>query len=376
MPTIVKKGRAWPWLPELMMEEDSLYEDIIDSIEEGIVVFDRLGVITLFNPLAEKITGISKKKALSSGMKEVFAHNLHVVEQLEKTLATGQVFSDYDTLFVKRNGSVLPVSLTTSPVLNRNGETKGITLLVRDISRIKSLEEDVRRSDSLASVGILAAGLAHEIKNPLGGIKGSAQLLQMEIDAHEELKSYTEVIIKESERVSSLLEDLLDFSNPKKLNLGKINIYEILDAVIALISRSEEGKKVYFTAEYDPSIPPIPGDSERLSQVFINIIKNGCEAMDGAGKLKISTRVVSDFMIHEREGNVSKMISIDVEDSGKGMSPEDVKQLFTPFFTRKRSGAGLGLSVSHRIIKEHRGSIKVKSEEGKGSIFSVLLPLR
>lgn len=359
-----------------MMEEDTIYEDIIDSIEEGIVVFDGLGVITLFNQLAEKITGVSKKKALSFDMKEVFSENLHVVEQVEKTLATGQVFSDYDACIVRRDGSILPVSLTTSPVLNRDGETKGITLLVRDISRIKALEEDVRRSDSLASVGVLAAGLAHEIKNPLGGIKGAAQLLQMEIESDEELKSYTDVIIKESERVSSLLEDLLDFSNPKKLNLRNINIYEILDSVIALVSRSEEGKKVNFTAEYDPSIPLIPGDSEKLSQVFINIIKNGCEAMDGSGEMKISTRVISDFLVHEREGSFSKMIAIDVADSGKGMTEEEVKQLFTPFFTRKRGGTGLGLSVSHRIIREHRGNINVKSEEGKGSVFSVLLPLR
>jgi len=358
------------------MEDNSIYEDIIDSIEEGIVVFDRVGVITLFNQLAEKITGISKKKALSFEMKEVFADNPHVVEQVEKTLTTGQVFSDYDGCIVKRNGSVIPVSLTTSPVLNRNGETKGITLLVRDISRIKALEEDVRRSDSLASVGVLAAGLAHEIKNPLGGIKGAAQLLQMEIEADEELKSYTEVIIKESERVSNLLEDLLDFSNPKKLNLRQINIYEVLHSVVALVSRSEEGKEVNFTAEYDPSIPLIPGDSEKLAQVFINIIKNGCEAMDGAGEMKISTRVITDFLVHGKEGSFSKMIAIDVADSGKGMCEEEVKQLFTPFFTRKKGGTGLGLSVSHRIIKEHRGTVNVKSEEGKGSVFSVLLPLR
>jgi len=249
-------------------------EDIINSIEDGVVVFDTEKKVTLFNQMSETLTGISQKKALNADSGDLFESNGQLIRQLEQTLETGQVVSDYDTNLLRKDASVMPVSLVTSPIRSATGDVKGVTVLIRDISRIKSLEEDVRRSDSLASVGVLAAGLAHEIKNPLGGIKGAAQLLQMEIEGDEELKSYTDVIIKETDRVSRLLEDLLDFSNPRKLTLGELNVHEVLDSVIALISRSAEGEGINFISEYDPSIPLIIGDREKLAQVFINIMKN------------------------------------------------------------------------------------------------------
>ncbi len=351
-------------------------EDIINSIEDGVVVFDTEKKITLFNQMSEVLTGISQKKALNADSGDVFASNGQLISLLEKTLETGQVFSDYDTNLLRKDASIIPVSLVTSPILSAKGDVKGVTALIRDISRIKSLEEDVRRSDSLASVGVLAAGLAHEIKNPLGGIRGAAQLLQMEIEGDEELKSCTDIIIKETDRVSRLLEDLLDFSNPRKLTLGELNVHEVLDSVIALISRSAEGEGVNFISEYDPSIPLIIGDREKLAQVFINIMKNGCEAMKGEGELKIVTRVVSDFLLQEGEGVRSRVMAVEVADSGEGIEPDNISKLFTPFFTAKKGGTGLGLSVSHSIVKEHKGTIKVKSEHGEGSVFSVFLPLR
>lgn len=353
-----------------------LNEDIINSIEDGVVVFDLKKKITLFNQMSETLTGISHKKAIGADSKDIFASNGQLAWQLEKTLETGQVFSDYDTNLLRKDASILPVSLVTSPILGDKGDIKGVTLLIRDVSRIKSLEEDVRRSDNLASVGVLAAGLAHEIKNPLGGIKGAAQLLQMEIEGDAELTSYTDIIIKETDRVSRLLEDLLDFSNPRKLTLGELNVHEVLDSVIALISRSAEGERVDFVCEYDPSIPLIIGDREKLAQVFINIIKNGCEAIKGQGELKVVTRIVSDFLLQEGEGVRSRVMAVELADSGEGIEPDNISKLFTPFFTAKKGGTGLGLAVSHSIIKEHKGTIKVKSKHGEGSIFSVFLPLR
>ncbi len=355
---------------------DEIYEDIIDSIEDGIIVFDEGEKITLFNQASERITGISKKRAAGTVGEAIFGGNLNVIEQVRKTFETGQVFSDYDTSVLRKDGSVVPVTLITSPILSGESKRNGTVLLIRDISRVKALEEDVRRSDSLASIGVLAAGLAHEIKNPLGGIKGAAQLLQLEMGGNEELNQYASVIIKETERVSGLLEELLDFANPKRLNLGEMNIHEILDSVIALQSRSVEGENIDFIAEYDPSIPPMIGDAEKLSQVFINIVKNGCEAMDGEGTLKVSTRVMSDYLLQGKEGRRSKMMAVEIADSGEGLSDEDRKSIFTPFFTKKRGGTGLGLAVSHMIVKEHNGSIKVKSRPGEGATFSVFLPMR
>jgi len=202
---------------------NDIFEDIIDSIEEGIVVFDKDERITLFNQASETILGISKKRALGSEGKVIFDRNRQSLEQVRKTFSSGQIISDYETYILKKDGSVIPVSLITSPIINSENLCKGIVFLIRDISRIKALEVEKRRADSLSTVGILAAGLAHEIKNPLGGIRGAAQLLEMEVGKNEELSAYTSLIIKETERVSSLLEELLDFANPKELNLTELN---------------------------------------------------------------------------------------------------------------------------------------------------------
>lgn len=353
---------------------ENIYEDIINSIEDGIVVFDKIKRVTLFNQVTETITGISRNKALQAPGDEVFSDNSHLMEQVSRTLETGQVYSDHDSYIFRRNRTPVPVSITTSPIISGEGASKGTALVIRDISRVKTLEEEVKRSDSLASVGILAAGLAHEIRNPLGGIRGSAQLLGMEVGHDEELKEYTSVIIKETDRVSRLLDELLDFSNPKQLTLEELNIHEVLDSVIRVLSASKGGKAIQFITEYDPSIPAVAGDHEKLVQVFINIVKNACEAMEGEGSLTIVTRYISDFVLHHNEGGRSKMISIEVSDKGKGISADDIDALFTPFFTKKKGGTGLGLAVTQRIVKEHGGAIKVQSEEGEGSTFSVLLP--
>ncbi len=355
---------------------EKLYADIIDSIEDGIVVFDKDFNILLFNQMAESITGLSKSRAMNTKGESLFCDNKRLLDQVKKSLKNGQVFSDYDTDFFRPDGTVASVSLITSPVLSPEGEYEGTTLLIRDIRRVKELEEDLRRSDSLVSVGVLAAGLAHEIKNPLGGIRGAAQLLQMEVEENKELVEYTSLIVRETDRVTGLIEELLDYANPKTLKKEQVNIHEILDSVIALQSRSEATRETTFVTDYDPSIPPLVGDSDKLAQVLLNIIKNGCEAMDGRGSLKVVTRVVNDFMLNEGTGGRSTMIAVDVIDSGPGISEEAQRMLFTPFYTKKRGGTGLGLAVSHRIVEGHKGHIKVESKEGEGATFSLYLPLR
>ncbi len=252
---------------------ERIYEDLVDSIEDGIVVFDPSGNIIVFNQMAERIIGLSKSKAIQAGGEEVLGKNGHILEQLRKTSSTGQVFADHDTYVIKKTGEIMQVSLITSPVIGSDGHSEGTTLLIRDISRVKVLEEDILRADSLASLGILAAGLAHEIKNPLGGIRGAAQLLQMELGKNQELTEYTSLIVRETDRVSGLIEELLDFANPKSLDLGEVNIHKILDAVVALFSRSDEGKNIGYATEYDPSIPTLIGDSKKLGQVILNIVK-------------------------------------------------------------------------------------------------------
>ena len=215
-------------------------------------------------------------------------------------------------------------------------------MVLRDMRRIKALEDDLRHSDRLGTLGTLAAGLAHEIKNPLGGIKGSAQLLQEELGNDKRLTEFTGIIIRETERVNRLIEELLDFANPRKLSLRPINIHKILDDNIFLLSEIAKLNGITVHKEFDPSLPMIKGDKERLSQVFLNIIKNAIESIDKAGWLMVSTRMGTEYQMVEREERKG-VIVVEVSDNGKGMAQNALERLFTPFFQLKKREAGLAL---------------------------------
>lgn len=229
------------------------------------------------------------------------------------------------------------------------------------------------RSDRLALLGTLAAGLAHEIKNPLGGIKGASQLLRREVADDLSLVECTDIVIREVDRIDKLLEQLLDLSRPPTLHMDLLNIHELLDHVLFLERQAVQKGDVTIRKYFDPSLPLINGDKAQLIQVFMNLIKNSLEAMDGKGCLTISTRMETDYHIREQGRDRGKFIRVDIEDNGPGIKEEHFPHIFSPFFTTKSSGTGLGLAICHRIIKEHGGLIQVESREGKGAALKVLL---
>jgi len=355
------------------LNKERLYENLLASIEEGVIVIAPDNSVLTFNQGAEGIVGLSEGMAVGNNLSSVI-RDPEVLAVAQKAYETGKSFSDNDLSIRRRDGSLVPASLTASPLLDEDGKLLGTVLVLRDMRRIKALEDDLRRSDRLGTLGTLAAGLAHEIKNPLGGIKGSAQLLQEELDKDERLTEYTGIIIRETERVNRLIEELLDFAKPRKLYLRPMNIHKTVDDTLFLMSETIKEKVISVYKEFDPSLPLIKGDKERLSQVLLNIIKNSVEALDKGGWLMVSTRIVTEYqMVEKRERK--GVIVVEVSDSGKGISQEAMERLFTPFFSTKERGTGLGLAISHRIIKEHGGNIKIKSKIGEGTTVSVSLPV-
>jgi two-component system nitrogen regulation sensor histidine kinase GlnL len=231
----------------------------------------------------------------------------------------------------------------------------------------------LKRADRLALLGTLAAGLAHEIKNPLGGIKGAAQLLKREVHHNPSLLQYADIVVREVDRVNRLIEQLLGLSQPAKLELGAVNIHEILDEVLLLERQAIPEWNVVVKKNFDPSLPPVRGDRARLTQVFLNLVKNAVQAMDGRGTLTVTTRIETDFHIREQGRERGKFLWVDVEDDGPGIKDDDLPQIFSPFFSTKNGGTGLGLAVCYGIIKEHGGLIRVDSREGAGASFKVSL---
>ena len=354
---------------------DTFYANVIDSVGDGVVVLDAGERIVFMNPAAEEITGVSRRLAQGEPFRRFFAGEAVLLEMVGKTAATGMTISDYENIFLKKGTHVTPVSATTSPLLQDNGEQSGTILILRDISNIRELEQAVRQADRLSNVGAMAAGLAHEIKNPLGGIKGAAQLLEMELAEGSELREYTRVVIKEVQRVNRIVEELLDLAAPRKLSLSPVNLHKVLGDIILLQRRSVDERKVTFHQQFDPSIPPIMADEGLLTQLFLNLIKNAVEAVEEAGTVRVTSRVLSDYSMTQKGERRARLVAIEVADDGPGIRPEQLEHLFTPFFTTKAKGTGLGLAICHKIVAEHRGMIKVDSLPGKGTTFAVMLPL-
>jgi two-component system, NtrC family, nitrogen regulation sensor histidine kinase GlnL len=349
------------------------WEQILGGLEDGVVTVDPDGKIVFFNEAAEVLTETSAAQTLQGRVDLLFRREPWLLDLVKKSRPPRQESARGEGDLITRSGRKLPVSVTVSPLRDYYGKFLGTILLLRDVKHRIELEEDLKRADRLAMLGTLAAGLAHEIRNPLGGIKGAAQLLRRSVDGDSSLREYTDIMIREVDRVDKLIGQLLDLSRPPQLTLAPVNIHEILDDVLLLESPTAGERKVTIQKKFDPSLPPIRGDRAQLTQVFLNLVKNAFQAMDKPGSLVITTRLETDYHVREQGTGRNRFIWVEISDEGTGIKQEDLTRIFAPFFTTKNSGTGLGLAISYGIIKEHGGIIRVESSEGKGTTFKVSL---
>ncbi len=357
-----------------MSNVTSYSEHVLASLSDGLVVVDETFSIVVFNPAIEEMLGWSASKALHRPLQKVFAQPVSLYERVVSTFRSGKVYANQEEILQRRDGSELAVSITSSPLFNSEGDIIGVVLLIRDRSRFRVLEEEARRIETLTSFATLAASVAHEIKNPLLGIRGTAQLLQEELPSSA-LKEYTGVIIKEANRLNTLVETLLNLTRPQPLKREPHNIHQILERVLFLLKSQAQEKKILFHPDYDPSLPEIWLDEERMVQVFVNLLQNSLEAMESGGEITITTKVATEYQLLPKEKQEIYFALIEIQDQGIGIPDTIQENLFTPFFTTKRQGSGLGLVISHRIISDHGGRLLLKSQEGKGTVASVYLPI-
>jgi two-component system, NtrC family, nitrogen regulation sensor histidine kinase GlnL len=349
------------------------WEQILAGLEDGIITVDRDGKISYFNEAAEMLTELSSSQALQKPVGQLFRREHWLIEQVMKSQPPRQESTRGEGDLLTRWGHKVPVSLMVSPLQDRHGNFLGSVLVLRDLKHRKELEEDLQRADRLGIVGTLAAGLAHEIRNPLGGIRGAAQLLKRALDHDSSLLEYANIMIREVDRVDKLIEQLLDLARPAKLELTAVNIHEVLEDVLLLETHTAEAPPIAVKKRFDPSLPPIRGDREQLTQVFLNLVKNAFQAMPRGGFLTVATRLETDFHIRGQGTDRSRWIWVDIEDEGVGIKEEDLPHIFSPFFTTKNNGTGLGLAICYRIVKEHGGLIRVESIVGKGTTFRISL---
>ncbi len=352
---------------------------ILDSFEDGVLVLDDSGEVEYLNDAGEKLLGISRQSTVNRHFSDATgqpALNAMIATSMDQgiSLADRSATLEFPP---DRPGlrDRIPVTIKVTPLNNDEGRRRGTTVTIIDRTRSVEFERDLVRSDRLASMGTIAAGLAHEIKNPLGGIAGAGQLLLREASLSDTGREALQIIRREVERVNGLIERLLRFSKHQPVRNTEINIHQILDETIQLVRLARPSQE--FAREYDPSLPPVSGDGDQLKQVFLNLIQNAVQASPEGRSVIIGTRLVNTFRFRELQGTgrpYRRLIEVSVTDRGTGIPPENFGRLFTPFFTTKPEGTGLGLATAHQIVREHDGFLTVNSQPGEGSTFFVHLP--
>jgi two-component system nitrogen regulation sensor histidine kinase GlnL len=353
------------------------YAAVLAGLPDAVIAIDSGLRVVFWNGAAEELTGRSARRVEGRLIKDVFPAGASLVSRLGETLTTGESRSEADGTLETVEGRLIHVSIVTAPLFARDGTVEAAVAVVRDVSRIRQLEDEVRRGETLAAAGRMAVGVAHEIRNPLGAIRGAVQLLARELGEDPRLREYTDVLLKEVDRVNRIIEAMLDLGRPVQLRRTPLNLHQLLERVTLMQEESARTRAVSFVRRYDPSLPPILGDEDRLLQVFHNLVVNALDAMKSGGRLTLSTRVSLNPLYGKIDvgGGQRTMVEVQVADEGPGIAPAVLTRVFDPFFTTKDRGLGLGLAVCHRILDEHHGAIQVESTEGRGTVVTCFLPI-
>jgi two-component system nitrogen regulation sensor histidine kinase GlnL len=367
--------------PDALASSPPPWADVLSAFYDAVAVTDGDARIVLFNPAAEELIGQPRGRVLGEPCARVFGETPLIAEMVARVLAQGQSESRSEEQLHRRERSI-PVRVTCLPLFGRDDRVSGVAVVIHDLGYQKTLEEAARRNESLARLGTMVTGLAHEVRNPLAGIKGAAQLLEARIGAQPDLREYTAVITREVNRLSSLVEDLLTLGAPPKPRLAPLNIHRVIQQVVAVIAPEIAWHGIRLQYGFDPSLPDVLADEAQLHQVFLNILRNACEAMTNNGPaaagrnvITLSTRMETDFHILHGHDRASTFLRVEIGDQGAGIDPETAAQMFEPFFTTKARGTGLGLAISQRIVAEHGGIIRATPQHPLGTVITVTLPV-
>ena len=357
-------------------------ETTIEQMTCGVLTVDSALTVVTINPTAKRLLAIDEDS--HGGVFESLP--LELKTMLRRSLDSGERICGVEIASVGPNEARTTFSAATTPLLAPDGQTMGVLAVLTDLTEIKKLEAEVRRVERLATVGTLAAGVAHEIKNPLVSLKTFAQLLPQKYDDPEFRTSFSQIASAEIERINSLVEQLLRFARPPKPIAVPIDVHEPLEGTLSLLATELTKKNISVKTHYHEGPLIVHGDSEQLRQVFMNVLLNAVEALSpkGGGEIEITTgkrrrwswiAPPSNSPLPQGYSWSDEEATIRIEDNGPGIKEAHLKYVFDPFFTTKDTGHGLGLSIAHNIVREHHGSINADNRPGGGAAFTVTLPL-
>ena len=343
-----------------LIKLETFHKYVVENIPSGIVTVDMGGRVSLINDTACSILGVSKKGVTGKTVEEVLSGIDLGADRTDNPIPRPE------TLFRRSDGAEIFLGFSSSPMKDADGTEIGSVVIFQDLTPVKQMEERIRIADRLAGVGELAAGLAHEIRNPLASITGSSQMLRETPELPEMSRTLLDIIERESTRLNGLISDFLAYAGPKMKNVGPVNMTELAKEIIEAVRAGEAREKEVAIKNLASRDFHVHGDAEQLRQVIWNLVRNAVQATPRGGTVTIDLF----SQIRHRQGYVVTTVS----DTGSGIDPHVIGKIFNPFFTSKAEGTGLGLAISQRIVHYHRGFIEVRSSPGGGSTFSVFLP--
>lgn len=344
---------------------------ILESLVGGVVTFDVGGNITIINRAAARMLELPEQAPYPSLGEFAKRHPL-IAEAIRRARSEEEYAHDLDSSFLKSTGCTLHLRTTISAQVDGNGLRVGLVVLVKDVSRIVTLEQELRKRDRLAAAGSLAAGVAHEVRNPLSAIELNLRLLREEVAqagaVSGDVNDYFDILAVETQRLNHITTSFLQLSRPETLRKVHLAAYGPLQQVLRLLEPEAKTKRILFHVNLQHLDAEIAGDATKLEQVFLNLLINAMQAMPNGGTIRIESR-----FYQEEDDRAS--VQIMIEDYGVGVAPDNIDRLFDPYFTTRSDGTGLGLAIADRIISDHGGTIGVASDLGRGTQFTVSLPV-
>jgi len=355
---------------------ERLYKHIVQNVVSGLITIDESGRVTSFNRMAEEITGRKFEEVYQEEIDSLFP-GLSTWSQSAGG-SPGEGWNRFrlprwETRFPKKDGTSLILGFSVSPLKDSSDREMGNILIFQDLTRLREMEEHLKRADRLAAVGKMAAGIAHEIRNPLASISGSIEILKDDPGSSPQNQQLMGIVLREVNRLNTLIADFLLFARPFSPGKEKIHLNHLIEEILQMFTRGPDfNQRIRLETQFQDDLH-IQGDPHQIRQVFWNLLINAAQAMPEGGTLRVELRKNSSPPATsggQTHGEIS------VIDSGTGIGEEELEKIFDPFFTTKEKGTGLGLSIVHSLVEGYGGKITVRSQLGMGTTFSVFLPLQ
>lgn len=343
-----------------LQDTSAFADEVVTHLPVGLIATDNQGRITFFNEAAEKITGLQPQTAVGREPDTLLPMQLCGLTQM---LEKGATIVEQEMNCMFDDGRSVPLSVSGTCIVNEEGYFVGQVLILRDLREVRRLQAEIRRQEKLAALGGLAAGVAHEIRNPLSSIKGLATYFAAQFEAGSEAKEATGVMIQEVDRLNRAITELLDFARPTDLKPVPTDIEPLISRSIQLIQQDAATRDVQIQKQIDDELCMTMIDPDRVTQCLLNIYMNALQAMPEGGHLNVGCRLEQ-----------SDQLCIAVSDTGQGIPPDQLNKIFDPYFTTKNKGTGLGLAIVHKIVEAHQGTILVESFSGQGTTVKLVFP--